>query len=360
MKQGADDAAARDRDAALQKFTGQQDTEFKRRQKLLEEGAGRIGDIKDQSFASLQNLRGANATENNAIKTKYSDAGTTAALKTNEIQGGITSARNVLRDASDIELAGDTGAEHARQVGYQNTGTDLASRMIANVGRGGFDAGVGYYGRLRNNTLGQATGADGTAATPSNVDPNSTYGKVLAASSGSQIGMALDAAGGRVQTAAFGDAAKNEDRTIERGAERIDILGRKATGSRAALDPEMTAAKMVRDNADRDADTRKANADQDMQDFTKLLTQEQTSEEARTGTRQKAYDDLIQQVADGTIKTEEDFIAAVNASSLSYEDALRQLTNFKMGGTVGSSFMGNLLSSAGATAASAGAGGLFK
>lgn len=359
MQQGADDAAARDREATLAKFTGQQDAEFKRRQGLLTAGADRVGAIKDQSFASLNTLRGANATENNAITTKYSNAGTDAALKTADITGGINAARNTLRDASDVKLAGVTGDEHTRQQGYQAEGTDIAGRMIAGMGVGPNAGGINYYNTLRTDNLNAATAKDGTTATPSNVDPNSTYGRALAASSGSMVGQALSAAGGRAMTSSVGDAATNQKRSQDRAGERIDILGRKAVDSRGALDPEMTAAKMVRDNADKDATTRQANADADMQDYTKLLLQEQTAETDRTGTRQKAYDDLINQVADGSIKTEEDFIAAINNSSLNYEDAIKQLANFKMGGTVGSSFMGNLLSSAGGHLASAGASGLL-
>lgn len=358
MQQGADDAAQRDREASLRSFTGIQDAEFDRRNKALKDSSKRIGDIKDQSFASLLALRGANANENAGIKTKYSNADAGARIQTADIKDDVDASRNVLRDASDIELADRTGAERLRQLGMQKQGTDIATRLIGNLGRGAFDRDSAHYLNARNDTLAAATAGDGTGATPFNVDPTSTYGRALAAQTGSQVGMALDSAGARAKVASFRDAATNQGRTITRADEQIGVLGRKATGSREALDPEMAAAKLVRENADKDADQRKANADADMTSYIKILQDEQAAEEARTGTRQKSYEELIQQIADGSIKTEEDFINAVNANSLNFEDAVRQLTNFKMGGTVGSSFMGNLLSGAGSASLSAGLGNI--
>ncbi len=360
QQQGAQDQAARDRNAALQQFTGIQDAEFDRRNKALTDSSKRIGDIKDQSFASLLGARSAAGRENAGIKTKYSNATTGAQLQTADIKDDVDAARNVLRDASDIELADKTGAERFRQLGYQKEGTDLATRLVGNLGVDGFGRDVAYYDPLRQARIATATAGDGTAATPFNVDPTSVYGRALAGQSASSVGMALDAARGRARTSAIGDAATNQGRTINRAEEKVGILGRKAAGSRDALDPEMAAAKLVRENADADADQRKANADADMSSYIKILQDEQTMEESRTGTRQKSIEDLIQQVADGTIKTEEDFINAVNASSLNFEDAVRQLTNFKMGGTVGSSFMGNLLSGAGGSLISAGIGNIGK
>lgn len=354
QQQAADDQAQAQRDASLRRFTGLQDSEFDRRNKAISDSSKRIGDIKDQTFASLLGQRSNAAAENAGIKTKYSNATTGAQLQTADIKDNVDASRNVLRDASDIELADKTGAERLRQLGYQKSGTDLATRLIGNLGTDGFSRDVAYYDPARQARIATATAGDGTGDTPFNVDPNSQYGRALASQSASSVGMALNAARGTARTAAFGDAATNQGRTISRAAERIGILGRQAAGSRDALDPEMAAAKMVRDNADQDADQRKANADADMNDYIKILTDEQAMEGARVGTRQKSIEDLIQQVAEGSIQTEEDFINAVTANSLNYEDAVRQLTNYQMGGTIGSSFIGSLLSGAGGSLAGAG------
>ena len=189
-QQGADDAAAANRDAALRQFTGVQDAEFDRRNKLLGDSSKRIGDIKDQTFAQLLALRKGNAAENAGIKTKYSNATSGAQLQTADIKDNVDASRNILRDASDIELNDKTTAERARQQAFQRSGTDLAKRLTENLGRGGFARDVGYYQPVRNMQITAATAGDGTTDTPFNVDPTSAYGRELAKTSGSAVGIA--------------------------------------------------------------------------------------------------------------------------------------------------------------------------
>lgn len=347
----AEEDAARQRNASLQRFTGLQAHEFDTRMRDQGESRDRINAIKDESFRNQTGLSTANLAETLAMRKKYDNWGTNAKLGVYDRIAGFNAERNDVRDRVFTQLGDISTAETARQNEFQAQGTKVADDIVKRMGLGPVNADVAQTSGARRALLDSAITGGGSNLPPGQSD----YGAAdLARRVSERVGMVRGRAEGLADVAAVNDAGSLADRLVNRAGQRIDILSRAAKGSREAMDPEVAAAQKEREVADQDATLRTQNAQKDVEDYMTRLAQGQTMEGARVKERQDAVADLMDKFYAGEIKTEEDFIQAITASSLNYEDALQALFNFQIGGTYGKSTFGQFLSGAGGTLAGAG------
>lgn len=354
---GADAAAARAREAALNAFTSKQAAEFNRRTAAQQAAYDRINKLRNEGFTAITAQARNKLNETVGIKQRYLTPSTEAKLGTSARLGDILANREDLRRKSYLQLGDVTGAERERQKGYQTAGTAIANEAVSGVALPKFMENLSAATGRRAAPIISAVGTPGSGAAP---NASGYTAQKAAEATQVQVGLARKAALAKSGASAYGDTISLGDRLLGRAGERVDILGRKAQSSREALDPEIAAARKIRETADENADVRMANAKADLSNYIKILEDAQAKELARTGQRQASTDELLNQFYSGAIQTENDFINALLNSSLTYEDALKQLMNFKISGTTGSSTAGKILSSAGGSLLSAGLSGILR
>lgn len=363
MQSGAEGAAARQRQQTADSFTQQQKGIFDQRVKDQADAVARENALKNEGFNLTAAKKSSDLGELLNIGKRYDAAGTAANVGTSGRLADIGDAQQVLHGAASLEAGGYADDERGRQAGFQGDATGVANNIINNLGVGRFLDQKATAQMPRNYLTTEAIGGlPGVNGSTSGVLPggNDAVNSELAKQLAQRVGGAAHSAFLKDDVSSYGDASGIADRLIQRGGEQIGLLGRKAQTSEEALNPELAAANMVRTSADQDAATRKANATADLSSFVKVLQDAQSKETGRVSQRQQATNDLLSKFYDGSIQTEQDFANALNNSSLGYEDALKQLMNFKIGGTVGSSPLGQILSSAGGSAMGAGISRLLK
>jgi hypothetical protein len=369
--------AARARQAALNQLTDLQRREFDFRAAETRAGMQRTGALQDQGYAAgaaneaatfddiLAQIR-AGFDEQLALDDGAFGRSIGAQRETADQMRAARGGRNVVQDRARSAYDAAIGAENARQAGFRSAAEGAAGDTIARSGSGGFatDRASAVAQRLADLAVAVSSGVPAeNLTTTSSLAPLVQAEMAKRISAGRERAMQIAGAGANLS--GYSDAFDAGGRRIADLGDRLTALDLQARASASALPAEMQAQQAIYRNAAANADDTGSMLSANLGDRLSLIDSDRSARGDINQRFRSGMTDIIGQRGDRnaqilgnfydrSLTSESDYTGERIGASQSYENTNRELTNYQIGNTTGSNFLGDMLSTIGPMAMSAG------
>lgn len=357
MQNSAAKKAAKQNQADIDRQTDLSAREFDERTRLARESTSRSNDLIERGFTERSDLAGETYRGVSGANLGKISRDTTATDEYFASLAGILDTQGASYDSARADYEAVAEEERARQAGIRSRADARVDTLIADSG---FPAAITDRNRAataRNSLVDFATSVAGRQPIDTYQDATGPFADELAFREGQATERAGITADRRSQIAAYGDAAREGTRRIASAGDDLSALDRESRSTIATLPLRLNPSQLVyRQATDRAAGARDLAggnlegklrlSNTDLQRTVRPLTQ-----------YADAVDRALNSYYESRLSSEDQYSTGVIGNSQRFEDANRNLTNYRVANNKGASPLGDLMAGFGGSLLSGGISG---